>query len=60
MNIEHVHEGIRYTLTNDGLQQGDKVYPIAWGRCLDGGGWIFMNWISNHIYLVFLTNLTQL
>jgi hypothetical protein len=40
MNIEHVHEGIRYTLTNDGLQQGDKVYPIAWGRCLDGGGWI--------------------
>jgi hypothetical protein len=40
MNVEHVHNGIRYTLTNDGLKEGDKVYPIAWGRCLDGGGWI--------------------
>ena len=40
MNIEKVHKGIRYTLSNDNLKEGDKVYPIARGRCLDNGGWI--------------------
>jgi hypothetical protein len=40
MNVEKVHNGIRYTLSNDDLKVGDKVFPIAWGRCLDDGGWI--------------------
>jgi len=40
MQIERVHEGIRYTLSNEGIQTGDEVFPIANGRCLDGGGWI--------------------
>jgi len=43
MKIEHVHNGIRYTLSNDGLNVNDKVYPIAWGRCLENGGWILHN-----------------
>lgn len=40
MKIERYHDGLRYTLSNDNLKVGDKVYPIANGRCLDGGGWI--------------------
>ena len=40
MRIEKVHNHIRYTLSNDGLKVGDKVYPIARGRCLDDGSWI--------------------
>jgi hypothetical protein len=40
MKIEKHHNGIRYTLSNEDLQEGDKVYPIADGRCLEGGGWI--------------------
>ena len=40
MKIEKVHEGIRYTFSNDDLKAGDKVYPLAHGRCLDDGGWI--------------------
>jgi hypothetical protein len=40
MNIEHVHDKIRYTLTNDALKEGDEVFPIGCGRCLDDGGWI--------------------
>lgn len=40
MKIEHVFNKIRYTLTNENLNVGDKVYPIAQGRCLDDGGWI--------------------
>lgn len=43
MITEHVHKGVRYTLSNENLAVGDKVFPIAWGRCLDGGGWIFHN-----------------
>lgn len=40
MKVEKVLNGIRYTLSNEGLTVGDKVYPIARGRCLDNGGWI--------------------
>jgi len=40
MTTEKVYNGIRYTLSNEGLKEGDKVYPIARGRCLDDGGWI--------------------
>jgi hypothetical protein len=40
MKIERVHDRIRYTLSNKNLKVGDKVYPIAKGRCLDDGGWI--------------------
>lgn len=40
MLVERVHNGIRYTLSNDDLKVGDKVYPIAEGRCLENGGWI--------------------
>jgi hypothetical protein len=40
MLVEKVHNEIRYTLSNQNLQVGDEVFPIAHGRCLDGGGWI--------------------
>lgn len=40
MAIEKVYNGIRYTLSNDNLKVGDKVYSIARGRCLDNGDWI--------------------
>ena len=40
MKIETYREGIRYTLSNENLQEGDKVFPIARGRCLDDGSWI--------------------
>ena len=40
MNVEHVYNKIRYTLSNDDLKAGDKVFPIANGRCLDDGSWI--------------------
>lgn len=43
MKIEHVFNKIRYTLTNENLNVGDKVYPITRGRCLDDGGWILHN-----------------
>ena len=39
MIVETVRHGIRYTLSNENLQPGDKVYPIARGRCLDNNGW---------------------
>lgn len=34
MLIEKVHNEIRYTLSNENLKVGDKVFPIASGRCL--------------------------
>ena len=40
MKVEKVHNNIRYTLSNDNLEVGDKVYPIANGRCTDDGGFI--------------------
>jgi hypothetical protein len=40
MKVETVHDGIRYTLSNDGLETNDRVYPIASGRCIDKDGWI--------------------
>lgn len=40
MKVEKVLNGIRYTLSNENLNVGDKVYPIAKGRCLDNGEWI--------------------
>ena len=40
MIIEKVHNEIRYTLSNENLKVGDKVFPIANGRCLDNRGWI--------------------
>jgi len=43
MNVEHVHNGIRYTLSNDNLKVGDEVFPIAWGRRLDETNWILHN-----------------
>jgi len=43
MNIEKIHEKIRYTFTNENLKVGDEVYPLAHGRCLDNGGWILHN-----------------
>lgn len=43
MLSETVHAGKRYTLSNENLKVGDKVFPIAWGRCLDDGGWILHN-----------------
>lgn len=40
MKVERVHNGIRYTLSNENLCVGDKVYPIASGRCLGNHDWI--------------------
>lgn len=40
MILEHYHNKLRYTLSNDNLKLKDKVYPIADGRCLQNGGWI--------------------
>lgn len=40
MKIEKIHNGFRFTLSNDNLSIKDKVYPIANGRCLDDGSWI--------------------
>lgn len=40
MLIEKIHESIRYTLSNEGLAMGDKVYPIGNGRVRDDGSWI--------------------
>lgn len=40
MKIEKYHDEIRYTLSNENLQVGDKVFPIARGRCTEDGGWI--------------------
>lgn len=40
MQVEHIRNGIRYTLSNEDLRVGDSVFPIANGRCLDNGGWI--------------------
>ncbi len=47
MEIEHVHNReIRYTLQNHDLKVGDKVYPIASGRCREDGKWVLheLNW----------------
>lgn len=43
MKIERVHDKVRYTLSNENLNVGDRVFPIAWGRCLPDGGWILHN-----------------
>ncbi len=41
MEIEHVHDrDIRYTLSNENIAIGDKVYPLAMGRCRDDGSWV--------------------
>ena len=40
MKIENVHDGIRYTLSNENLEVGDLVFPIANGRCVDDEHWI--------------------
>ncbi len=48
MQVEHVHDGIRYTLSNDNLKVNDEVYPIARGRCLGGDGWILHNFDFRH------------
>lgn len=39
MKVEKVHEGVRYTLSNECHKQGELVYPIAWGRQTNDG-WI--------------------
>jgi len=35
MKIETIHDNIRYTLSNDNLKVGDKVYAIGRGRIVD-------------------------
>lgn len=40
MKVERVHEGVRYTLSNEGLKTNDKVFPIAFGRCFGAADWI--------------------
>lgn len=43
MKVEKVHNKVRYTLSNENLNVGDEVFPIARGRCLPDGGWILHN-----------------
>ena len=43
MKVEKVHNKVRYTLSNENLNVGDEVFPIAWGRCLPDCGWILHN-----------------
>lgn len=38
-----MHNGIRYTLSNENLNLSDKVYPIAKGRITDGNVFILHN-----------------
>jgi hypothetical protein len=40
MKIEKIYKGVRYTLSNEGLEVNDKVYPIAQGRCCEDGSFI--------------------
>lgn len=42
MKVERVHDGIRYTLSNECLHHGDEVYPVAQGRQTENG-WIIHN-----------------
>jgi hypothetical protein len=34
MIIKHKYNGKEYTLTNENLHEGDKVYGISWGRTI--------------------------
>jgi len=43
MLTEKYHEGIRYTFSNENLQIGDKVFPIADGRVREDGSFILHN-----------------
>jgi hypothetical protein len=43
MKVERVHDKIRYTLSNEGLKEGDEVYPVAQGRQTKNDGWIIHN-----------------
>jgi len=35
MIVKHKYNGKEYTLTNENLHEGDKVYGISWGRTVD-------------------------
>lgn len=39
MKLEKVKEGIRYTFSNEGVNDGDLTWPLIHGRCTDEG-WI--------------------
>lgn len=46
-----MHNSIRYTLSNEGLKNGDMVYPIAHGRILENGGFILHDlWFDSFPY----------
>lgn len=51
MIITTTHGGIVYELSNDSLKVGDKVFPIAKGRCIGDEfvieGFIFAEWYSD-------------
>lgn len=40
MIIEHMHDKIRYTLSNENLEVNDEVFPIGRGRVKDDGTFI--------------------
>lgn len=40
MTVEKMYESIRYTLTNEDLIVGDKVFPIARGRVKEDNSFI--------------------
>lgn len=53
MKIEKIHNNFRYTLSNDNLKNGDKVYPIADGRCLEDGEFILHNFNYHDLLMEF-------
>ena len=49
MKIEKTIGNIRYTLSNDDLKVGDKVFPIASGRCINNNDWILHGFDFNPV-----------
>jgi len=35
MNVYYTHEGKDYYLTNENLKEGDKTFPISFGKVVD-------------------------
>jgi hypothetical protein len=53
MIVEKVHNGIRYTLSNEDLKVGDKVFPLASGRCESDTDWILHEITFNELHTGF-------
>ena len=56
MKVEKVYEDVRYLLSNENLNEGDLVYPIAHGRQTDNDGWVLHGFDWNDTYSPFPRN----